>query len=951
MPILRRRSDDGWYIKGRAHGIGFVTWQVRQAGREYLSVRNLRDDGDFVPPADVRELVRRGWVYTGGGGVGLAAAGVDALADQLVAWAAGGATVARFEAAFPVGRWAEVFSDRFRGWLRRLDPTAGWGWLAGVSAVAFETAAGGRPGALDDGDDVHAELARRGAGFVFWRLGRLVGGADASAGGVLGWLAGWRQAEPRPTGGDAPPRTIPPRIVWRIDLQQVVAVLPEQTVPPSARGVTWTVGGHPPIPLTASRGRIPERESRPLWPAASYRVALQPTGGDFPAQQWEFELPPIDGPVVLFHPNGELVDVTDPDPLVPGEYLALVRRPVDGLELVEPVDVRPVGWSGWAGYRVRVAAGANVPGYQVSDDDPAARLELSASPPIGVRWLGEEPVYVGPLPMVTGGVTGAELVVSVGGQSHRVPLRDARPVDLNTVVAVAALAGRFTLNLRWPKHPDRCVPSVSFTRLPAVTLAEVPDAVHPNAATAIQVSGVGVGGFTPADGTEVRAEGAGVFVLWATSPVSSPGVIARHTDGWEVRARVAVSRGCVIGPAGFGGWQPLPVPGIDLRTVGLNHLLRLEFVTPPATSDGRLVTRHSGGMDVYYGDGPGDPPRVFEIELHRWRDSFGSCGGSVQAFAGGRWTDVVVLEGETAVALPPALPSPVEALLERLQHAADAEQPVGELVGECLTLFAATPWADRLPLIAGRICLATNTPLPERVVDCIHVLAARGDVPAAGPLAELLGVRRGGEWDFARVEQVRGRLNAHPESMAVEAECWYRYARANPDRPTHQSIQLADSTDLMTRYLRPDPVGVAFSEGVLLREVTDLLRGNVSSDRPLSGLLPSHRGWTEAIRTAFRFVRSPLPSWTRTPVPSLGAAPSVLHPDDAILVRAILVLASGDRGGEHWESVRHRGRGFFSALPLLTARFTRDRADYLAAWHAAQQDGPDWMTEVILAER
>ncbi len=950
MPRLRHRADGGCYIVGCVNR--FSTWQLRQAGRDYLTARRISDDGDYVSVAEVQELVRRNWVFTAGGGPGQPGRAADALAEQLIAWAIGGGSLAGFEGGIPRDRWEGVFSRHFLGWLRRLDREAGWGWLLGVSAVSFETAACGRYEALEWGDDVHAELARRGAGFVHWRLGRLVGLADGAAIGVLGWLAGRLEDEPLPTG-DTPPRVVPPRIVWQVDLQQVVGVLPEQHLSPSVRKVTWAVGDQPTVTLTASRSRTPERESSPLWPVASYRIEFHQSGGDVSTQRWEFEMPLPVGPVVLFHPSGELVDPGDPDALHPGEYLALARGVVAGVHVVGEIDVRPVGWVGWTGRRVRVTAGATIPGYRVSDHDPTARLELSSPPPVGLRWLGEEPVYVGALPVVSGGSTGAELVISNSGRSlpHRVTLRDGRPLNLNAIPEVGMLTGRFTLSLRWPSHPDRHVPGVSFIRLPAVTLAEVPDTVHPGSTTAVRVSGVG-GRFTPAEGTDVREEGRGVFLLRSTAPETSPGVVARHSDGWEVRARLAVTRGCLIGPDGFGGWQPLPVRGVDLRAVGLNHLLRLEFVTPPATSDGRLVTRHSSGVQIFYGHGVGDPPRVFEVELHRWRDSFGDCGGRVQAFVGGRWADVAILEGEPAPPPPPPPEqSPVEVLLGQLNAAAAAERPVAGLVEHCLTLFAATPWADPLPLTAGRVCLAAGTPLPDGLVAAVTQLAARGDVLAAVPLAELLGVRSGGVWDFARVEQVRDRLNEHPDSWGVNAECWYRYARANPNRPTHRSQQVEDAGDLLRRHLRAGPVGVAYSEGVLLRELIDLLRGELPSDSTLEGVWPSHRRWAEVIRTAGRFVRTPLPQWTPRPVPSLGPPPAVLHEDDVALVRAVLELAAGDRCGADWESVRHRGRGFYTALPLLVARFTRVHADFLAAWQATQQDGPEWMTEVILAER
>jgi hypothetical protein len=101
--------------------------------------------------------------------------------------------------------------------------------------------------------------------------------------------------------------------------------------------------------------------------------------------------------------------------------------------------------------------------------------------------------------------------------------------------------------------------------------------------------------------------------------------------------------------------------------------------------------------------------------------------------------------------------------------------------------------------------------------------------------------------------------------------------------------------------------------------------------------------WIDAVRFATGFVRR---QWHGRANPEIrldltAAAPIVLCPEDAALLRILVGIATGRGEPErHWPLVAELPEGYFYALPLLRARYARyvgsptTDEEYAGAWAA-----------------
>ena len=514
---------------------------------------------------------------------------------------------------------------------------------------------------------------------------------------------------------------------------------------------------------------------------------------------------------------------------------------------------------------------------------------------------------------------------------------------------------------------------IHFVRLPALGLEPVPDPLARGQAMALRITPAPPS-LTPDADTELLPAGADV-VLRAARPVAAPWVSATHADGWRVRVRVGVTRGGRVGSAdGFAGWGPLPVPGLDLAAVSLGDRLRLEFAESPPLEAGRLVCRLADGDVLFTGeaDARSDRPRVFHVDLHRWRDGFGpDAGGVVQVRGATGWFDVAGLVGPgiTAPVEPASEPEPE--WLKRLNDLAAAVQ-AGDAdaarphIGCCLVSQSDGPEsaaaADLLPLaaVSGILVLGLVAKFPT-AINRLTPLVARPDLPEAGRLAARWEIRgRSGAWSLEDVESVRNRLPPGPESGAVLAECWYRYARSadGPADGCWRSV-LEKATDFLE-----SPTGRAGperSDAVLLAELARLVLAENGPAYPATGLTPAVGEWIAAVRGVGQFLKGvhrPVPAARPVPPALTGPAPPVLLTADVALVRLAARLAAADaRAGDDWALVRALPPGVFWGLPLIRARFCRYSGDavtaeeYRHAFQAARESERYELLKLIAQER
>ena len=824
-----------------------------------------------------------------------------------------------------------------------------------------------------------------------------------------------RRVSPTSSGQHRPVSWTGPRIVWAVELQEVTALLPSQLLPAGVTGVTWSVGrGSPLHPLVrpGARGRqIEESVSEPLRPGDVYAVELVASGVSSGTMRWTIGCP-TEPPLVLFHADGRLVDSEDPDPLTPGRYLALVRpgqestaRGHSGLVLGERVPVGPIGWFSWTAWNVTLSPGASVPGYTIATSSPAVRWETDPPPDSEVLWLESCPVFVGQFPRINleprGAFRGAVIEVAVAGAGglcgetmyltlgSDVPLQGSESsavADLNTVPRLKSRFGRFRLKCHPAGRLDQPPLVLAFSRLPGMTVEYVPDPHRPATTTAVRLTVNGaLTALTPGQDTQILPDtarpGAGSVVLCSSRPESAPGIYVRsQAADWEMRVRIGVSRaGLVSGQTGFQGWRPLPFEEIELALVGLGDRLRIEFHTPPVTEGGRLVSRLPGGGELLVGEplDESNSPRIFEILLHRWRDGFGiGSYGAIQIRGGAGWIDAARL---VSVEPKPTVTPPVETWWQQLTAELDQSllrgdrDAASELITRCLDAAngpTSTPSAsDLLPLAAARAALVLQSPSEWGAVrSAVGLLQCRDDLPEAKILATELDIRgadrltSADEWSLARVEETEALLPNIPDAAVVRAECWYRLARSASGPVQGCWRACADWAD---RYLTAGlpETGIAFSDALLLRDLARMVLGTSPATDPVpTGVLPGHREWIDAVRFAARFVRQP---WHGRANPEIrldltAAAPYVLCPEDAALIRFLVGIATGRGEPErHWPLVAGLPEGYFYPLPLLRARYARyvgsSTADeeYAGAWAAFLSGaGADAdLLDVIAAER
>lgn len=977
LPRLHRRRDGGLYLRGRVSG-SYAVWQVGREAERYLLGRGVSDDGGPVRVAELKHFLTHGWVTTGGGGLTDTPlpAHPPGLADRLGGWAADGGSGSLADIVCPAGgpdHRPLCFPAAFLDWLDRLPP--GLAGLADVGEAEFAALA--RGAAEPAAGPLLDRLAATGAGAAVWQLGRLAGRVAALRRADARCPDEWRQAPllrwlfdqvagRSPGGARATAARRPPVLVYQPDRQQVAARLPGRRVPSAVPRACWRVGERE-VHLSADGGRVAETESAPLTAADSYPVTFA-HGGEQVAR-WRLLLPQ-EGPLLIAHPSGELVEADAPDPLPPGDYFGLVRpgqleaaRALAGVGFVEPVPVAPVGWPGWAGWRLTLAAAAGVPGYRVSGLPPAARLDLAPPPPAAVRWAGPDPVFLGRLPElrvtppevlrraaveVVGDPDGAAEVLAVraGRDLPVIPRDGAGVLDLATFAELRDRHGSVAVRVRLPDRVDQPAPAVRFVRLPPIAAEEVSDPVRPTA-TAVRLTGAR--GLVAGPGTELTVAADGVL-LRAANPERSPVVAARHPDGWSARISVAVTRGR---REPEGDWQPLPLPDIDLSAVGPSDGLRLEFVRPPAVEDGSLVCRLDAAEVQHVGRRVG--PTAFVLPLHRWRDGF-AAAGRVSVRGADGWVEVATVRRDRAGLAGGDRPWWAH-LAGRLDDAvtsgaAGLAAVAAEALAAAREPRAGAAGREVLVLAVGRAAVACGAVEPAAVREALAPVADRPDLPEAALLAAVLAARHGPPADEPPDRQ--GDLPDLPAAEAVRAERWYRYARA-----------AAGPVPGMWRTVADRAAGGADGpaphawDAALLRAVAALATGMSPADGPLSGP-PAHRAWLAAARAAARFLTRP---WAGPPprgrVEPLPAPPPVLLPVDACLVRAAHNLATGaEVGAIDAAELAALPAAAAVTLPLLHARLARYSggpilaADEYARALAAFMDADRLdLIEVVAAEK
>jgi hypothetical protein len=801
--------------------------------------------------------------------------------------------------------------------------------------------------------------------------------------------------------------------MWEVDLQQIVALLPPQTIPSGVRGMSWRMDPvvavpHPQTWTEADGVRVEETRSRPLSPATSYLIETELHGQSPPfTQRHRIELPDGFAPCILFAADGRMLGIADESAIPPGDYLALVKLENAGrlfqrrgVRQVERIDITPVGWHGWQGWRLCLDPGAELAPYFVESASSSATWDVEPPPEAVVRWRETLGVYVGRWPrlLVTSPEAFTGAIVEVGrepaaqaehllavGAPGGVPLRGEREhhfMDFEAIDVLKRYYGTVRLVCRPPSQPDAPPLTARFIRLPQMTLGYVLDPVQPEQALAVQVQGNAelLDGLVSDSDTELLRGPKGI-VLRAKALHVSPGVCAKLT-GHEaaVRVRVPVTRlGLVTEGSGFLGWQEPPLIDLDLSSIETGDRLRIEFHEEPALEDSRLLCRLVGGDEIAAGwlIGSGGPVWQFEVELHRWRDGFGlTSGGAIQARTRGRWANIVLLREREEPTPPRKPPEPVSernrlilALEEAL--ARDDRAEVRQVAAECRAHITGTR-ATRVDRELLLLAVARASAVPAAGTNdlceaerCLAELGNRPDLPEAEIIRRIVGLRlsnRPGSAPRMSVDQVEWFSNGLPDLPQVilfRAECWYRFSRQARESASGgwETCLHLSGRFLARTMVRPWERGAA----LLLRAIARLMLA-LEPDSPataISSATPTE-AWLAALRLAAHSVRTPRYRVAPRAVPKLPDQDiSILSPEDAALVRIIVAHAVGRPADEaHFTALSSWGREQFFAISLLRARQARLKGNNLEAREAynrvlreAMTGGPDFLLDVEAGER
>jgi hypothetical protein len=945
------------------------------------------------------------------------------------------------------------FSSAFISWLGRLDAGLTLADLDQLSAPDFDDLANPLLEKLKD-EPLHHLFAFNGDTHVLWQLSKVVGFVAQQFRGDRICPEAWKASQPvlhrlfaileqrdDSTSKDAVGKKKPharrrllalrPTLRWEIDFQRVVIVLPEQILPSEIEGVSWSVspGGcdQPQLwPVEGGR-RMDEVCSHALAPSPSYRIVVTLRQGDSGEARTESTLINLVDrlePCVLFSTSGELLPCEEGEIHPSGEYLALLRAEKraeffcrKGIHEAERIPVAPAGWHGWEGWQIQLSAGADIGPYEIHDFDGAASWEPAAPPRSEIIWREATPVWVDSWPRIylsdprafKGAIlkvqqegtsnSGSQLQHLIVGKDIPIVTDDESQRDFLILDGVSPLAGLFgalRLECRLPMCPDQRPLGIRLIRIPSIQFRYVPDPKASDRAMAVELTSAKLrrDSVIPDADTEVCSETDAAIVLRAREPVSSPAVTVRLSEYLAtVRIRVPVTRASLITARnGFTGWRLLPIDALDFAEVSVHDRVRVELHEPPFTEDGQLLCRLVGVGEVAAGSSLEELAglNVFEVDLHRWRDSLGMAAqGTVQVRGRKLWIDLAGLKvlkvlpvaAQHPVSQPVLVLNPRNQIIQELETALESGSldDVVRLARKCFAtarLPGSSP-IDRelLSLAAGRalILTAAGPEHFEQGIDFLSDLFNRQDLSEVQLLREIADLR----------------LNSRSPDriLPISRDAIYRLQKALPDSPRKQLLiaeghyHLARDTqlsasgcwrtciELSDSYLNCPSTGhdsPERCEARLLRELGRLMLGLETSSRtekdPASDTA-AMAPWIDAVRFASTYIRNILPKRSKLPptarAVTAAPAPGILRGEDEHLLRLVLAQAGRyDSATEYWKEIESWTPERFFAIRLLRARqavldgktdFARD--EYSRLLEETLVKGPNFFLDIIAAER
>ena len=710
---LYRAQDGHYYTKTVIPGTSqLATFQISPVAKNHLESLGIQI-GEEIPRHVFSFLHSEGSIFTGGSGSsGEVAIDVpQRVLDALIEWGIQGKPNDLRKAVSRAGTSiANCITPGFIKWVCSFEDNLELADLSGISFSDFDRYA--HQSNNSKLNSLHFELIKKDGGSrVLWSLTRLVAHVasypgspdqipDSWQGTVYQILANLIRdafsSRPLPEPPPVPqPKIFLPEIYWQVQEQQVVGILPAQTLP-AGEELSWKVAPEDDFQVSIRKLHdktvVSESITEPLEPA-SWKIDVEHRDKQrniFP-HSVEIQIPSPDGPYVIFEENGKAISWT-PDLILPtGTYYVLAAPTVDidefysteGLEILEEIDYEPIAWWDWKGFCVSIISKVKLGPYTFDLSDIQIDWELVDPPEPEVDISGMIPTWLNRWPQLIIKASDEtilqdsilEIELTEDGKFwnlYMCPNDDYRPdrityskendkilIDFSQCEQFTSLSGSFVARLQLSRLIEKTPKKLHFKVISGVRLDYVNDPKRPGQAKALSIRGAKSVTTYPGCSDIFRD---GSYILYAENPVEEPLIhFSMHPQGsgpeMLLAVRLRVSRISYLSPRNpRWKWASLPLDLKLYEVEDLNARLKLELHSMPEVNNNELLGYLDGNEPV--SAGKQIFPYTFIIPLHRWLDNLGRViSGTIQVNCEDTWLTIVRLLGQTRSDVSPPKPS------------------------------------------------------------------------------------------------------------------------------------------------------------------------------------------------------------------------------------------------------------------------------------------------------
>lgn len=980
---LYRAQDGHYYTKTVIPGTNqLATFQISPVAKNHLESLGIQIEEE-IPRHVFSFLYSEGSIFTGGSGPsGEVAIDVpQRVLDSLIEWGIQGKpndlrkAVRRAETTI-----ANCITPGFIRWVCSFESNLELADLSGISFSDFDRYV--HQSNNSKLNSLHLELIKNDGGSrVLWSLTRLIAHVALYPGFPDQIPGSWKgtvyeilanlirdafSTQPLPKPPQAPQsKILLPEVYWQVHEQQVVGILPAQTLP-AGEEISWKVATgdafQVPIRQLHDKTVVSEAITEPLEPA-SWKIDVEHRGNQrntFP-HSVEVQIPSSDGPYVIFEENGKAISWKPDLILPPGTYYVLAAPTVDidefysteGLEILEEIDYEPVAWWDWKGFCVSIISKVKLGSYLFDLSDIQIDWELVDPPELEVDISGMIPTWLNRWPQLIiktsdetilqdsileiertedGKFWNLYMCPDDDYRSDRITYikeNDKILIDFSQCEQFTSFSGSFAVRLLFSRLIEKTPKKLHFKVISGVQLDYVNDPNRPGQAKALSIRGAKSVTTYPGCGDIFRD---GSYILYAEDPIKEPlihfSMRPQDLDPEMLLAvRLRVSRISYLSPkTPLGNWVSLPLDMKLYEVEDLNARLKLELHSMPEVNDNELLGYLDGNEPV--SAGKQISPYTFVIPLHRWLDNLGpAISGTIQVNCENTWLTIARLLGRTKsnVSSPKRSPSiygswfneasKVECLALEGQYV-EANQKAEILEKRIRT--------EDLPLTVKHLLLARLGRVYifigsfDRAAEILPHQKKAGGLPAARYGGAMLEMRAHFPGDrFRALKQDIDAWEENSQKQLAMAEWSYRLGRMG--KGGEGALRAVYDTYLrnFVSHLLADQAEAAIFTGIS----QFLLSKPCSFDSKLE-FVP----WLRTIQKAQRYLHTSLDRWDFSGDSSMGFSPwpTSICNEDVTYLKAIDCQANGNiqDARKHLKQLA-KSRLNFPRMALLKARQAR----------------------------